>query len=510
MATELPETLLLSGDIRVSLRDPDMGNRRLVPSEEASTTAVSLFDTFDTELARSDVLLFATGAALCVVQSNGPDLLQKDAAPGFAATMPIGPVTEVLRAATDPLRTLLSFGTATLIEQPFVLLDDQDKTRARCHLRVLQDEEGRAISLLRLERLRGYDRDFERLATRLHPVGTVALSPRAALETLFPGVTSYDPKPKVRLAPETSAFDAACAIIAAYLPVARANEPGIIADHDSEFLHDYRIALRKIRSVVSLFQGVYGPEQAEELKTRFSALMAVTGQLRDLDVYLIERPHYLEMVPTDLRPGVNLLFDRFARKRRTAQRALVRHLQGDDYLAEIAALQRLFVKPKKRLDPGPEADHTVMDYARNLIRKRYRKVRRIAAGIDADTPDDDVHELRIQCKKLRYLMEFFTPLFGEKDMKRLIKSLKVLQDNLGDFNDSVVQQEALGGVLTSLRGAPSEDQLEIARSVGALTAVLHQRQATERARVMTTFRDFDAPETRAGFKALFAKGGPAE
>jgi CHAD domain-containing protein len=87
-------------------------------------------------------------------------------------------------------------------------------------------------------------------------------------------------------------------------------------------------------------------------------------------------------------------------------------------------------------------------------------------------------------------------------MKRLIKALKKLQDNLGDFNDSVVQEEALSSVIGRLTDTDHDGQLEIARSIGAMTTVLHQRQDAERARVMQTFAAFDAPKTRAGFKAL--------
>ncbi|MBY6114781.1 CHAD domain-containing protein [Mameliella alba] len=511
MNTHAPATLLYGGDLRSILLDASIGNRRLVPGGDEVLGEFSLHDSFDTELAHGQRMLIASDGGLCLLDGRGREIHQETGAPGFAADMPDGPVAQVLTKAVMALRSFLPLGNGELISQSLTLLDDEDKTRARCHLRVLRAAEGQQVSLVRLERLRGYDRDFERLEAHLAAASEIGpLTPRAAVETLFPRATAYEPKPTVDMGPDTPAFAASAAIIAAHLPVARANEDGIIADHDSEFLHDYRVALRKIRSVVSLFKGVYSHEQAEALKARFSALMAVTGRLRDLDVYLIERPHYLEMVPQDLRPGVDLLFDRFARQRRTAHRALCRHLQSDDYQAEFKALEKLFAKPGKRLEPGPEADHPGLDYAQRLIRKRYRKVRRIARAIDADTPDEEVHELRIQCKKLRYLMEFFAPLFGQGQMKPLIKSLKKLQDNLGTFNDCVVQQESLATVLANLRGADAATQMEIARSVGALTTVLHQRQDAERARVMATFAAFDSEETRAGFKALFAKKEAAE
>ncbi|MCX8955640.1 CHAD domain-containing protein, partial [Ruegeria sp. NA] len=77
--------------------------------------------------------------------------------------------------------------------------------------------------------------------------------------------------------------EVAAKIIQTYLRVARQNEEGVIADIDTEFLHDYRVSLRKIRSVISLFKSVLSVAQTAELKRVFSDLMTRTVPLRDLD-----------------------------------------------------------------------------------------------------------------------------------------------------------------------------------------------------------------------------------
>jgi len=60
-----------------------------------------------------------------------------------------------------------------------------------------------------------------------------------------------------------------------------------------------------------------------------------------------------------------------------------------------------------------------------------------------------IHQLRINCKKLRYLMEFFTLLLPPAEIKKLIRSLKMLQDNPGNFNDYSVQQQFLEKTLAN-------------------------------------------------------------
>ena len=306
---------------------------------------------------------------------------------------------------------------------------------------------------------------------------------------------------------ETTAFRAATDIVEAHLELARAHEAGTIADVDSEFLHQYRVALRKVRSVISLFKGVYAPEETEDLKARFGALMAETGTLRDLDVYLIERESYLALVPEPLRPGLGLLFEEIAAERAQAQADLARHLGSEGYAREMRRLQKRFAKGGRKLARGPEAERPARELARRLIWKRYRKVCALARTIDAATPDEQVHELRIQCKKLRYLMEFFMPAFPAAEIKPLLKALKRLQDVLGTFNDCAVQKEALSGRLGSGGGGRSARRLEIAKSLGALLTVLDQRQRAARNEVEASFAAFDAPATRAGFTKLFKSAG---
>ncbi len=104
--------------------------------------------------------------------------------------------------------------------------------------------------------------------------------------------------------------------------MARENEAGVIADHDTEFLHDYRVALRKVRSVLSLFKGVYPEEQTADFKRKASELMSPTGRLRDLDVYLLAKDEYFAMVPSSLHEGLEQMFKMFRKDRRRAHRAM--------------------------------------------------------------------------------------------------------------------------------------------------------------------------------------------
>ena len=64
-------------------------------------------------------------------------------------------------------------------------------------------------------------------------------------------------------------------------------------------------------------------------------------------------------------------------------------------------------------------------------------------AITDETPSEALHELRKNCKKLRYLIEFYRSIYSEKDVKPAIKALKILLDNLGLFQDLEVQANKL-------------------------------------------------------------------
>ncbi|MHA3976677.1 CHAD domain-containing protein [Halovulum sp. GXIMD14794] len=496
------EILIISGTLSPKRATTGLGKRRLSETGTDDKAAFRLLDTFDGQVTAAGALVLETASELVLLDAKGSETVQTaHGTAGFVQDLPDGPVKHALAGIVDPLRTLLPIASGTLVFKSFALVDELDKTQARLSLRELTVDGQKVVTLAALQRLRGYDKPFAQLRAALAADKAAPLKLADVATHLAPDLVGYNPKPDVPMAPGDAVYRVANDVIRTYLDVARQNEAGVQADHDSEFLHDYRVALRKVRSVLSLFKGVYSEDCTRELKDRFSALMAATGTLRDLDVYLLERESYLGLVPESLQPGLDRMFSSFAEGRGEAQTKLAKRFRSAAYRKEIEDLQALFAEPVT-LEKGPTADRTAFDFSRQLIWKRYRKVCKTAADITPKTPDEHVHELRIHCKKLRYLMEFFSPLFGS-ETKPLIKALKKLQDNLGNFNDYSVQQVALQDYLEKLKSARNPQKLEIAQSVGALIAVLHQRQLEERAKVADSFATFDGEDTRAGFRKLF-------
>ncbi len=471
---------------------------------DAASHRFSVLDCFDQSIRQSGRLLIEYDAQLVLIDKTGRLWRQSAQRSGnFVHDLGKGPVRARL-SDLSPLRCLLDVGQGQIEENQLRLVDDEEKTHVR--VETMQFHTGdRYVTLLAIDAVRGYGKSQDRVVQGLTDAGAQLAQPCAVTAALFPKLVPYVAKPKLVFADETLSFSAARQIIAAYLDVARQNEAGAIADFDTEFLHDYRVALRKIRSVLSLFQGVFGDAVTAELKQRFFDLMAPTGPLRDLDVYLLERDYYFDLLPQSLHEGLELMFATFEADRSAVLAQVTKRLKSVAYNREMADLQGMF-DGTGALVQGPLGAQNVRDYACKLIWKRYRKACKTAAKIDDTTPDEEVHELRITCKKLRYLMEFFAPQFPAADIKAILKPLKRLQDNLGLFNDYSVQQDTLQALVNSDR-LKGRKAVLAAQSIGALISVLHQRQLSERARVVSSFQSFDSMETRQRFRTLFHSKG---
>ncbi len=462
-----------------------------------------LLDTFDSELLDSAKMLFQLEEKLLCFDVRTGHMVEQ-AAPkkwSFAADLPEGPVTSQLTGVSN-LRAFLPVAEIEINLLHGLLLDDEEKTRAR--LSALSMQRGQKIvGLGSTTYLRGYGQAHTDLCRWLEKLGAIACQDVGQVFTLL-GIKRqiYTAKPTVQIRPEAPARESAVTIINAFMQTARRNEKGIVADYDTEFLHDYRVSLRKVRSVLSLFKGVFELSATARLKEDFASLMQKTNILRDLDVYLLNRGQYFNLIPADIHEGLHILFAYLTGERKKEQKSVSKFIRSKVYLEEIARLEKLFADGSA-LAAGPKGQEKSLVFASGLILKRYAKVCKIARSIDAETSDEVIHQLRINCKKLRYLMEFFAPLFAKDDMKKLIKALKSLQDNLGNFNDYSVQQIFLRQILTEKMSAFRGAELKVAESVGALTAMLYRLQMGERGQVVKNFVLFDSSEIRTIFTKLF-------
>ena len=413
----------------------------------------SFYDTFDWRLFRRGLMLVCSDSEYALTTFAGGQRVECDMGncrPRFAWDFPEGK----LRSMLEPLlreRALLSIAAVTVEETSYTFLDDAHKTVARMTFAIVKPQAESVppatATYVTVQPLRGYGGQARRLAAVLSasevvPVFDAALY-KYALEAAGKLPGSYDSQLDVRLEPEMCADDAVKAILRRLFEVLQANEAGICADIDTEFLHDYRVTVRRMRSAVSQMRKVFPADATNRMKQDFRTLTDLTSLLRDLDVYLLAKADSRAMVPAVLSDDITPLFDRLQMRRTEAFEHVIQELGSARY-ARFLADYEVFLSVPGYDDPtAVNAARPIGELASVRIYKRYRRIVKDGKYILKHNEDDLLHALRLESKRLRYLLEFFANLFPRKQVVTLVGQLKKLQENLGEFSDLAVQQEAL-------------------------------------------------------------------
>jgi CHAD domain-containing protein len=390
--------------------------------------------------------------------------------------------------------------------------DSEGKTRVRLYLESvsLTGDKGQRRLLqkrLRLQPLRGFRKAADRLQHQLAQI--CELQPETdrlfeqAMSTAGRRPGDYSSRLAIDLQPQTRADAALRRVLSVLLAAMQANEAGVIADLDSEFLHDFRVAVRRTRSALGELKHVFPAATRERFRREFAWLGSLTGEARDLDVYLLGFDAYKAAIPVGLREYLEPLRTFLQYKREIEHTGhLAPQLQGRRYRRLKQQWQRYLDSPLARRPTARDAARPVGLVAHRRTWRVYRRVLKEGRAITPDSPPPELHELRKSCKKLRYLMEFFQALYPDKVIRAAIKELKQLQDNLGEFQDTDVQMAALRRFAMEMRRRGEYSQAT-GEAMDALLAVLESRLRRVRAEFDSRFTQFATEANRARFKRLF-------
>jgi len=282
-----------------------------------------------------------------------------------------------------------------------------------------------------------------------------------------------------------------------------ANIEGLRADVDSEFLHDFRVAVRRTRTALGQVRGVLPERRAARFRAGFRWLGQLTGPARDLDVYLLGFETFRSWLP-ELLHGPFEPLRGFLEARRSEHRAALLTGLGSERGRRLLDDWQAFLEPDHgaALGRAPGARRSVAQVARESIWRAYRKATRQGRSITERSAPGELHELRKTCKKLRYLMEFFRCLFASEAVGRQLDELKGLQQILGDVQDLEVQAVTLMRYSTQM-SVQCAVEPETLMAVGALVEQLRQKQLATRAQFPQAFARFTAPDLRAMARTMF-------
>ena len=290
------------------------------------------------------------------------------------------------------------------------------------------------------------------LARRLGEAGAVRLGVLSKAERgyllLAPPSDSSSKADPIMLDSDMTAAAAFRMIAWSCLRQYRLNETVLIATGDADALHQARVALRRLRSALSLFKSVIEDESYDRLRSELRWLSGVLGEARNLDVLI------------ELASGIGGL-DRLQTERAGAYK-----LVGETLAAPRTRRLMLDLAEWLTLGFQDEAHKgpLIVDFATHRLEHLRKRLKKNGTHF-AELSDEDRHRVRIDAKKMRYATEFFKSLYPAKKSarrhKRFRNALETFQTILGDLNDQatgrlVLERFGLGNLCPEAWSIPAD------------------------------------------------------
>jgi CHAD domain-containing protein len=493
----------------------ELGGRYSIRKERTTSRRFSLFDTFDWRLFRRSLVLVASGNKMVLRKLHGRAILHSvevSSPPVFSSDFPDSDLKEKL-APIVTVRALEKLAEVDTRATTYRLLSRDGNIVARlvCEEGRLADDNERPAfwTSFRLRPGRGAPGSFQTVRKRWEkdgpPAGNNGNIYWEALKAAGRTPGDYSTKVTIPFDPRMRSEEAVKIILRFLLQVIRINEAHLAEDRDTEFLHDYRVAIRRTRSALRQMKQVFPADVTRRFKKDFAFMGKLSNDLRDLDVHLQNEGIYKAMLPPAQRDDIGPLFDYLREKRAQVFREFLPHLETGRYKKIIQDWDLFLNGPEHDLSASPNAELPVRELARKRIYKKYSRIFKNHNVILENAADDRLHLLRIECKELRYLLEFFSPLFPREKIHDLIGQLKKLQDVLGEYNDFRVQQQRLQGLAGELPRTDSRSKKTVA-AIGTLVKTLEREKRKAKKAFAETFSDFASLSKQRFYRELFGAG----
>ena len=277
----------------------------------------------------------------------------------------------------------------------------------------------------------------------------------------------------------------------------QANEEGLLLGKDPEYLHQFRVGLRRLRSCLGLAGLALGKPAVAAVADELRWLQNTLGPARDWDVLTTET---LAMLARSVAAGAALkaFRARCTRIRRAHGEAAGEAIRSPRYTALVLGLGEQFAHDDlagfaRQVPPAADAPpehHTpglaapVAEFAAFALDRLDRRLRKRGADVPKATPAAR-HQVRIAAKKLRYAAEFFGALYPKKRVAPYLAALEDLQDILGALNDAVVADRLLTESVAA-SGRPVPDRVD-----GLVRGWMAAVAANELAGFKRAWREFD-------------------
>lgn len=206
---------------------------------------------------------------------------------------------------------------------------------------------------------------------------------------------------------------------------------------DPEALHEFRVALRRLRSLLRAYRRPLRGVAGRKIRRALKKLASATNAGRDAEVQLAWLEEQRPTLARGERCGLNWLVRRNRKARRDGQAQLRRHGRQD--FRKIS--ERLSEKMAARAEAHPPAGPPLRKVLEPLLRVYLAELESHFEELGRRCDPASVHAARIAVKRLRYLLEPFRPECPAAH--DLVRATKTLQNALGDLHDMQVLDDQL-------------------------------------------------------------------
>ena len=227
-------------------------------------------------------------------------------------------------------------------------------------------------------------------------------------------------------------------VINAHVLAMYAEIQGVLEARDIEYIHRMRVASRRLRSALTIFEGCFSRKDFKSYSRDVRDVTRSLGTARDLDVQLAVLESVMpEFSDPKLRPGLRRLQLRLKQHRADAQKEVItaiKTLQADDTLVNLA---KWAASSRESLEGVYLFSPALYELAFSGINAQLKELLDHAAYVQDERNIAELHSMRISAKRLRYTMEAFADLYGAS-LKSFINPTRKFQDILGDIHDADV------------------------------------------------------------------------
>ncbi len=218
-----------------------------------------------------------------------------------------------------------------------------------------------------------------------------------------------------------------------YLDEATQAVPRLANPDDAESLHDFRVGLRRLRSVLRAYKSELSDTVRGKDRDRIAAIAGGTNDGRDAEVQLLWLEKRFEEAPAKMRAGIQWLLPQVRTRMEAGYTAARGETSAHFAKAERALRERLSYYDLRVQLGEPTRQTSFGEVTADLLREHVGDLVARHALIAGPAEQENIHDTRIAAKRLRYLLE---PMKGElPGAGPLVKRLKDLQDVLGELHD---------------------------------------------------------------------------